>query len=105
MRALSDARLVHTGEAAPICWFSESRTVAMSVSRPRTVRRVSLAGEIPMPAATCCTTTRTLSRAGPTVAATRTHVAPLARAVTTPVGLTVAIVSRLLQATVGDVIG
>src|SRR3989442_11411932 len=101
MRTLSGARLVQAGVAAVMGCPSESVSVPVSTSRPRTVRRVSCAGEIAMLSATCWTTTFTLSRVVSDCA--RTNVVPLPIAVMTPVPLTAATAGLgLVHVTVGD---
>src|SRR5260370_6672327 len=88
MCTLSGARLVQAGVAALIGLPSESVSVAANVARPRTVRTVSIAGEIAMLSATCCTTTFTLSRIVSDCA--RTNAVPSLLAVMRPVPLAVA---------------
>src|SRR5260370_6356663 len=88
MCTLSGARLVQAGIAALIGLPSESVSVAANVARPRTVRSVSIAGEMAMLSATCCTTTFTLSRMVSDCA--RTNAVPSPLAVMRPVPLAAA---------------
>src|SRR5260370_24493354 len=88
MCTLSGARLVQAGVGALMGLRSESVRVGASVARRRTVRTVSIAGEIAMLSGTCCTTTFTLSRIVSDCA--RTNAVPSLLAVMRPVPLAVA---------------